>query len=57
MLMLPAAPEVAEPVRMTIEPLLPLDVVPDFIDTPPLTPDAPALAVRRENAPLLDTLP
>lgn len=36
--MLPPTPSVAEPVRITTEPLLPLDVDPDLIEIAPLTP-------------------
>ena len=51
-LMLPPAPEVAAPVRKVIMPLLPFDVVPEVKDNEPLTPLAPALAVRTLNTPL-----
>ena len=51
-LMLPLAPDVAEPLRSTIEPLLPSVVDPDFIDNDPERPPDPALAVLMVNAPL-----
>jgi len=53
-LKLPDTPVVAEPVRTTIDPLLPFVVTPDFKDTAPLTPLVPASALRKLNAPLLD---
>jgi hypothetical protein len=51
--MLPLAPPVAEPERRTIEPLLPLEAVPDLRDTLPLTPLLPASADKTLNEPLL----
>ena len=51
-LKLPPAPDVAEPVRSVIMPLLPFDVVPEVNDKEPLVPFAPAMAVRTLNTPL-----
>jgi hypothetical protein len=51
--MLPLVPPVADPVRTTIEPLLPLLAVPDFSVKLPLVPLLPAFAVRTVKAPLL----
>jgi hypothetical protein len=56
-LIVPDVPDVDEPVRRTIDPVLPLDEVPDFNDKPPLTPFAPPSEVRTVNAPLLRTEP
>jgi hypothetical protein len=55
--MLPAVPDVAEPVRRTIEPLLPLEVVPVRNEREPLVPLEPAFAVRKEKAPLEVAVP
>ena len=52
-LTLPPVPDVADPVRITIAPLLPLLAVPVLICKEPLTPVPPALDVRNVNAPLL----
>ncbi len=57
MLTLPLVPDVADPVRNKIEPLLPLDVVPVFMDKLPLVPLTPASLVKTVNAPLLLALP
>ena len=51
-LTLPDAPFVAEPVRRVIIPLLPFEVVPVVSDNDPLTPLAPAFAVRILKVPL-----
>ena len=51
-LTLPPVPDVAEPVRSTIAPLLPFDVVPVVKDSEPLTPFSPASAVRMLKTPL-----
>lgn len=53
-LILPPAPlsAAAEPVRNTMAPLLPEDVVPVLKVSDPLIPDAPELAVRMLNVPL-----
>ena len=56
-LTLPLVPPVADPERITIDPELPSDEVPDFNDNDPLVPLEPASDVSNENAPLDDTLP
>jgi hypothetical protein len=48
----PPAPEVADPVRTVTMPELPTDVVPVTNCSAPLTPLAPASAVRTLNTPL-----
>ena len=57
MLTLPAVPSVADPVRSTIAPLLPVLLVPVVNESEPLTPPVPASAVRTLNAPLDEARP
>ena len=57
MLILPPAPDVAVRVKSTIDPLLPLEALPDFIVRLPLVPLVSASAVRTLNDPLLAYLP
>ena len=55
--MLPPVPNVEEPVRSVIMPLLPADVVPDVKEREPLTPLSPEFADRILNTPLEDARP
>jgi hypothetical protein len=50
--MLPPVPDVADPVRREIIPLLPFDVVPEVKEREPLVPSTPAFAVRTLKTPL-----
>jgi len=57
MLTLPLVPDRAEPARTTMDPLLPLEEVPDLKLRLELVPTIPASGVCSENAPLLVDVP